>query len=280
MAFPAPVTLAPPLPKFQTWRLLLAEVSSVDRVPVKSLREPVRILVIRTFVDMPHAPEPERLPEKVYVAPEEPFCTVPWVAPISKLAAVVPAEKWKPLPSMKMVPPPSVFPAPKAAQLALVLIFSPFPSSSRRPVKLVLPVLEMLTCPAASAVPMVMVPAPLSWACRLTVPPERAREAPSLTRTMVALLGFTPMVAPPVKASVPSSTVRWARVFPEYPSASVPSPVLVSVVPTPMTSAVSPAQETVSPAPITETFREPPSPTLTRLETSYPVTSLPAAESA
>ncbi|MCB5932879.1 hypothetical protein LJB63_26415, partial [[Eubacterium] rectale] len=41
---------------------------------------------------MAHVPEPERLPEKVYVAPEEPFCIAPWVAPISKLAAVAPAE--------------------------------------------------------------------------------------------------------------------------------------------------------------------------------------------
>ena len=61
----------------------------------------------------------------------------------------------------------------------------------------------------------------------------RAREAPSLTRTIVALFGFTPIVAPPVKASVPSSTVRWARVFPAYPRASVPAPVLVRVVPAP-----------------------------------------------
>ena len=266
--FPSPVAQAPPEPKFQAWRLLLAEVSLVDRVPEKSLRDPVRTLFIRTFAAMAHVPEPERFPEKVYVAPEEPFCIAPWVAPISKLAAVVPAEKWKPLPSMKTVPPPSVFPAPKATQLALVLIFTPLPTSSRRPVKLVLPVLEILTSPAVSAVPIVTVPAPLSWACRLTVPPERAREAPSLTRTIVALFGFTPIVAPPVKASVPSSTVRWARVFPAYPRASVPAPVLVRVVPAPMTSAVSPAQETVSPAPSTETFREPPSPTLTRLEMS------------
>ena len=114
-------------PKFQAWRLLLAEVSLVDRVPEKSSRDPVRTLFIRTFAAMAHVPEPERFPEKVYVAPEEPFCIAPWVAPISKLAAVVPAEKWKPLPSMKTVPPPSVFPAPKATQLALVLIFTPLP---------------------------------------------------------------------------------------------------------------------------------------------------------
>ena len=33
--------------------------------------------------------------------------------------------------------------------------------------------LSLIHISAASAVPMVMVPAPLSWACRLTVPPER-----------------------------------------------------------------------------------------------------------